>query len=482
MKRFWFAAAVVALVFSPAQARFFAAAGKADITPDPSRDTVWLAGYGASGRRAEGIQQPLYARGLVVSDGKRTVALVALDSFGLQREDVLSWRRELGWTGGERYLFAAATHSHSAPDTLGLWGRFPGMSGYDAAYRRRVRAAVVGLVRALSGKLEEAEISAGRTDVDPRGLCTDDRAPFVIDPELEAVRVRGAAKHEPIATLVRWSCHPVVFTKANRNISPDFPGPLCDRIESSGGGACVYFSGSLGGHLIPETDRSASVARQLEDVHRIGEAVAQAALKALAKAEPIRGDVRFRSESVRVPIENSRYLAFLPALASGHRLLDASGAALPGWKDYWLPIRHLLRFPLPARLRPWVETEASVVDIGSVRIAGVPAEIFPEEVLGGYDGKLRFGHPLISKDNANPPRLDQAPKGPYLREKLHAKYGIVVSLANDELGYLVPSYDFQAAPSRTMLPQPRGTHYEETESVGRSATGLVLEAFDDLLK
>jgi hypothetical protein len=55
-------------------------------------------------------------------------------------------------------------------------------------------------------------------------------------------------------------------------------------------------------------------------------------------------------------------------------------------------------------------------------------------------------------------------------------------MANDELGYFVPEYDFRVAPTRSMLPKPKGGHYEETNSVGRSATALVMEAAGSLVE
>ena len=70
---------------------FFAAAGKADITPDLEKETIWLAGYGAKGRRAVDVHDPLHVRAVVVSDGEKTVALVAVDSLGIFRQVGWYW-------------------------------------------------------------------------------------------------------------------------------------------------------------------------------------------------------------------------------------------------------------------------------------------------------------------------------------------------------------------------------------------------------
>ena len=156
------AAALLLLFGAPSHAALYAAAGKVDITPDPKAETVWLAGYGASGRRAVGVHDRLHARALLVSDGKVTAAVVAIDSIGLTREDVLDMRRLAGWDGPDRLLFLVGTHDHSAPDTLGLWGRWPGVSGVDKKRHKRLKKSVARLVKELEGQLREAELAAAR--------------------------------------------------------------------------------------------------------------------------------------------------------------------------------------------------------------------------------------------------------------------------------------------------------------------------------
>ena len=461
---------------------FRVAAGKVDITPDPKAHTVWLAGYGPKGRKATGVLHPLYARAIVVSDGKKTVALVSMDSIGIFAQDVEDIRRRLGWTGGDHYLMVSAIHSHSAPDTLGLWGPLPGISGVDQRHYARVKDAVASLVRELAAHLQDARIVAARKDVDPRGLCRDDRDPVVIDPELEALRFESRSG-KPIATVVRWSCHPVALGAANLEIAPDYPGPLCDRIESSGGGACVFFNGEIGGHLITDTDRSLGVERQREDTRRIGEKVAEIAIEAL-KRSPQRladGPIDFESREVRVPVQNSRYLLALPSLAWGHRIYDAQGRRLGKGRLWYLMLRHLIAYPLPDRLEPWVDTEVAVMKLGPIKVLAIPGELLPELAIGGFDGRYRFGAPLVRPDNPNPPALAQAPKGPYLRQRMNAEYGLIIGLANDELGYIIPGYDFKVNPDRLMEPEPPGDHYEETNSIGPRATDIVFDAAAQLL-
>ncbi|MEK7859185.1 MAG: neutral/alkaline non-lysosomal ceramidase N-terminal domain-containing protein [Elusimicrobiota bacterium] len=465
-----------------AEGKLYAAAGKVDITPDLKNERTWLAGFGAMGRRPAGVHDPLYARALVLSDGERTVAFAVVDAVGIFREDVAEVRRRLGWDGVKKYLFLSATHTHSGPDTSGLWGRWPAVSGVNESYRQRTLDALVGLVQGLAAELKEAEMSAVRRDLDPRGLCADSRDPVVIDPELDAVQVRAKAGGAVIGTLVRWSCHPEVIGRKNLLISADYPGALCAKIEDQTGGACIFQTGIIGGLMTPDIADGLSVAEEYGEMKRIGEAVADAALGALKDAPRVsRAAIAFKTKTVRLPVQNSRYLLFLPNLAFGHRIFDRDGRIVGRGARWGLALRHLFFFPLAERLRPWVETEVSHVRVGALEFLGIPGELFPELAIGGYDGRYRFGHDLTRPTNPNPPRLTAAPKGPYLRDKIKADVGVLVGLANDEVGYLMPDYDFQARPSRSMEPRMPGTHYEETNSIGPAASGLLLKAYDELL-
>jgi hypothetical protein len=453
-----------------------AAAGKVDITPDLAHQRVYLAGFGAKGRRAQGVHDPLYAHLLLLRDGPRTVGLVSLDLLGFSRNDVEDLRRLAGFDAPGRYLFVAATHDHSGPDTMGLWGPWPGISGVNKAWLEALKQDLAEALRGLEGRLQEASLTGWQGALDPKGLCRDSRDPVIIDPDLAALGLRGK-DGRAIATVVNWACHAEVLGKENRLITADFPGALCAKIERDTGGSCLFLNGPIGGLLTPDLVRGR--APWLEST-RIGEKVAAAALRGLAKARAGRAELSFRTSLVRAPVENSRYLLLLPALTSGHRLFDAAGRVLPGWKAYELAFQHALRMLRPAR-RPWVETEVSVVDVGPARLLGLPGEAFPELVIGGYDGRFRFGHPLVKPDNPDPPDLVRAPKPPYLRDLVHRPVAMFVGLANDELGYIVPEYDFKVRHDLTMTPRLPGDHYEETNSLGPSATSIILDAARSLL-
>lgn len=450
-----------------------AAAGKVDITPALATERVRLAGFGATGRRPAGVRDPLHARLLLLRQGKTTVALASLDLLGFYLNDTRELRALAGYDQPGRYLLVHATHQHSGPDTLGLWGPFPGISGVNVRYHARLKREIARALKELETRLEPvaAEGAAGR--LDPRGLCRDSRDPQVLDPRLAVLRLVGR-RGRAVATVINWSCHPEVLGRENRLITADYPGALCARVESRGGGACLFLNGAIGGLLTPDVKEES-----FAEMERVGAAVADAALE--LRRAPFPPRLAARSERVLVPVENSRYRLFLPALSFGHELLDADGRPLPGWKRWWLPLKHLF-----ARLdedeQPWVESEVSRVDIGAASLLGIPGELFPELAIGGYDGGFAFGRPLITPGNPAPPALEKAPAGPYMLGRLDARVPMLVGLANDELGYIVPAYDFKASPTLSMTPRPPGHHYEETNSIGPSATRILDEAVARLME
>lgn len=451
-----------------------AAAAKIDITPDLGSENVLLAGFGSTGRKPSGVHDPLHARLLLLREGTTTAALVGLDLIGWAINDTQDLRRLSGYDRPGRSLFISATHTHSGPDTLGLWGALPGLSGVDGGYHARVKRKITEALNRLEGQLRTVTAEGGRGRLDPSGLCRDSRDPQVIDPGLAVLRFKGK-NGRAVSTVVNWSCHPEVLGPENRLLTADYPGALCARVEARTGGACLFLGGMIGGLLTPDT-----TAETFAEAERIGTTVADAAL-ALPPAASSSEGLSYRSERILVPVENSRYRLALPSLTFGHRLFDAKGRPLPDWKKWSLALRHLL-VGLTERTEPWVESEVSLLRVGPALILGLPGEVFPELALGGYDGRASFGRPLLTPGNPDPPDVSRAPEAPYLLDLVQAQVPILAGLANDELGYIVPAYDFKTRGSKLMLPRMPGHHYEETNSIGPSVTRILIESAKKLLQ
>src|SRR5262249_55681303 len=107
---------------------------EADVTPVLGRKPVYMAGFGQN-RIATGVHDPLMARAVVIECDHYRIGLLSVDVVGLFRDQVLAIRKRLP---GIQYLLVSSTHNHEGPDTLGLWGPLPVMSGVDPAYLERL--------------------------------------------------------------------------------------------------------------------------------------------------------------------------------------------------------------------------------------------------------------------------------------------------------------------------------------------------------
>jgi len=129
---------------------------------------------------------------------------------------------------------------------------------------------------------------------------------------------------------------------------------------------------------------------------------------------------------------------------------------------------------------PHIESGVAVVKLGDIGFVTAPGEMFPETFLG-FANENTFGRPIVDENNPNPPDLTKAPQGPYLRERLGTAFAMPLGLCQDEMGYLVPSYDFEVVPgTKAYINQPDGDHYEETNSIGPDAHPLLLKHLDAL--
>ncbi|QYO63608.1 hypothetical protein [Leptolyngbya sp. 7M] len=109
---------------NPNQNSYQVGVAKANITPsDWQSRTYWLAGFNAD-RPANRVNDPLYARAMVVDDGTTPLAVVTLDLVGLSAPDVQRVQKAIAAKVPQlaNRILVHATHTHASPDTIGLWG------------------------------------------------------------------------------------------------------------------------------------------------------------------------------------------------------------------------------------------------------------------------------------------------------------------------------------------------------------------------
>jgi len=440
---------------------FLAGFSKEDITPSLDR-RVYLAGFGRN-RVAEGIHDKLWARCLSLSDGRTTIAIVSLDLIGLFYEPyVLELRREFE----DVALIVASTHNHNGPDTIGLWGPDVFTSGVDSDYMNLLTSKIRSCIRATLGGMRAVRLFAAMDEREELAdMQGDGRPPIVKDPMLNVLQAVDSTG-EGVFTLVQWSNHPETLGGVNRLITADFPGVLCSRIEEVAGGGALYVNGAIGGLLSPlnlekplidpET-RETVEHMTFREMEALGLRVADIALEALEKGEEIK-DARIRVEFKRIfiPLRNR----FFRVLA-GFGVLKRPLYTRDGVDDRFEYLETPEFGRVKMALGEDVLSEVGVLNIGPVQAVLIPGEIYPELVNGG----------LVRLPGADFP---EAPFEPVIRRGMSGKYKLIIGLADDEVGYIIPMCEWDENPPwLNYSPNPS---YGEVNSLGYDTARIVCEA------
>jgi hypothetical protein len=388
-------------------------------------DPVWLAGF-QNNRPAAGVHDDLWARALVLDDGRTRLALVVLDAIGLMHDQVVEIRERLPEDLGVTYAIVCSTHTHQGPDLQGLWGPGFGRSGVDPAYRERV---VEGAARAIAeavAALRPAFLRFAEVPDAAHTLVEDSRLPIVLDPGVRVLQAVENGTDRTLGVLVTWGNHPETVWRHNLLVSSDYPHFLREALERGIahegatlepglGGTAVFAAGAIGGLMTtrpgfgvpdPFTGEILSDA-SFEKARAQGVAVARLVLEALRG--PDVAEVREASIAL-----HARTLE----LALGNPMLLV-GAGLGVVQRGFVSLGAL-------------RSEVAALRIGPATFAAVPGEIYPEIVNGGIEQPpgADFGIPPVEV--------------PPLRERMPGRFRFVLGLANDSIGYLIPKSEWDA--------------------------------------
>jgi neutral ceramidase len=276
-----------------------AGAAKVSITPETY---MWMAGYAARTRPAEGKMTDLWAKALALEDpaGKRVV-LVTLDLVGIERGlsaplcDKLAKKYQL-----ERAQIALnCSHTHSGPVVA---RNLRPMHEYSLdkpqqelihQYADKLEAAVIDVVGQALANLTPAKIEwgSGRTDfavnrrnnkeaevpkLREEGMLTGPN-----DHDVPVLAVKDAAG-KLLAVAAGYACHATVLS--GYEWSGDYPGYYQIEIEMAHPGAIALFWAGCG------ADQNPIPRRQTELAEKYGKQLAAGVEEVLAKPmQPVAG-------------------------------------------------------------------------------------------------------------------------------------------------------------------------------------------------
>ncbi len=454
---------------------------------------AWLAGFG-NGRPANAVHDEIWSRTIALRQGDTTVALVSLDVVGFFFDDVEDVRTQIANAGVDvDHVIVSSTHNHEAPDTLGQWGPQVGKSGVDPLWLAELKSNVVDSVRESVDALQPVEMLLASVDVSEdfpekgtRNFINDKRDPRIVDETMGVAWFRSVSDGSTVATLVNFGNHPEALAHRNVEITSDFSHYIRDGMENgvdweSGpvaglGGISIYLQGAVGGMMTPldtevtDFDGNHFSEPTFEKAQAIGHTMATQALEALSGAS-VEADPKLslRAAELYFPIHNYAFQAMFLMGVFDREAFNYN------------PDINLDDYNVPE-----LKSEIDLLDVGPLRMLSVPGELLPELAIGGFDGSHTntgdYAEPIVDLDQANAPNLENAPEGPFLKERMGAQHNWILGLGNDELGYIIPEYNFILDEQVAYLREAEGDHYEETNSLGPDTASIVDEWADRLME
>ncbi len=388
------------------------------ITPPPGGP---MAGYYYP-RAADGVHDDLYARAIVLDDGRDRAAMVACDLIGVPAAVVEEARaiaaRRTGIPAG--HIMISATHAHTGPSLI------------DGSFRTRFEGDTLRNARQyladLPGLIAESIEQASRATVPARvsaGIARETGVAFnrryhmrdgtvrwnpgkknpdivrpagPIDSDVPIV-LFGGVEGPPKAVYVSHAVH--LDTVGGTRYSADFPYTL-GRLLAAARHAdlLTLFAMGCSGNVNHVDVSSAEKQTSPEEAARIGTILAADVLRAWPGLTPIANPV-LRVGTERVPLDLAEVkpgdVEWATRIGATYGRTDAAPMM-----DY---VRAQRILDVDARKGRPLDAEVQVIALGDVAWVGLPGEIFTE--LG------------MAIKQASPFRLT-----------------VVVSLANGSLGYV----------------------------------------------
>jgi hypothetical protein len=260
-------------------------------------------------QRSTGVHDDLYARALVLNDGKQRVAILSLDLIGM--DFVLSdrIREAIRERTGIATTLVHCTHNHSAPFTIPwsvLGSRW--LSGPGKTWRDELVPKLAELVSQADAKSEAVVLRAGRAPVrigTNRRLETDEGLVMKPNPEgpvvpwVDVLRV-DRLDGSPATILFSHAAHPVIIHGSSRLLSAEFPGFAAHKLKQRlGSNVITMFGQAFAGNINGDPLRGGISAAE-----HAGEVLAEAAFRAASNSKTIPArEFRITAAHAELPLQ-----------------------------------------------------------------------------------------------------------------------------------------------------------------------------------
>ncbi len=424
------------------------------LTPDDiTEGTYYIAGYNPN-NPAKSVLDDMHAKAVYLDDntGRGGVIICAIDCVGLSRKDINDIRKiviESGKIPDIKSINICSTHTHSAIDTQGLWGKNFLSDGKNQEFMNSLKKKTANAIISAYNARKDGNLYFGTAETE--GLLIDTRTPDDYDATLTRIRFDPSDGSDD-TFIVNLACHAECLGARTTVVSADFPAYMEKEIATQTGGANVVFiNGAIGGLITCEKldDVLRNFELGLEYVKEFGKDVGEVVMS-INNETAISPAVNIKTQAIEIKCDNIALMLV--------RILGVLNNDIARDENKNISII----------------SEVSYMELGNKQIGiyMIPGELSPE---------LESGNFFTAEESAT--KTEATYKS--LSEMSQCEHNFVLGLCNDELGYIIPENDFYLHEwlpyFNTTVDESGRNHYEETNSLGPQAAGTILDAMDELI-
>lgn len=396
----------------------------------PAQDKIPLGGYYV--RFSTGVHDDIYVRTLYIATTEQEIFIIACDLLGLYRKFVQRMRRRIAKRTGvpECNILICSLHDHSAPDTIGLEG-IKGFLKYNLAVNwfRVIETQIVKSAQRAKRDARSSEIGVATKAIEfSEKLVINRRHPLrPLNIPLSVIRINQ--ENMLVGSIVHFACHGTTLNRDNRLVSAEFSGYLIRKLNNAYPNLfSMYLNGPCGDinpYLFPEEWEFTKIDLDVyfkgeygryndlcsyKHTRRIGERLADHSIELLerVKTEQIK-KIQVISKTIDIPVNFnfpartfSDFMFTLLIKKGLFRLLSAYNRSNISYFSFIEKEGNL-----------FVQTEIQLILINNnILIVGIPAEVFSQ-----------IGEELVRKSPI--------------------QNTLIISLANDWIGYIFPLNEIQ---------------------------------------
>ena len=355
---------------------------------------------------SQGVHDDIYVKALVLSTGKKEIALVSCALVAVTKVMVESIRQtaEKRCDIPEENILVCAFHTHSGPATGAIFKQI------NKSYLNSLPEIIASLICQAKQNLKKARMkfASGEEETLPHNrrmkmrdgtirmnwenlpLDEIDKPAGPVDPELGVIVIEEL-DGRMIAVLINYTCHPAILAGDNFLISEDYPGYTMRLVEKETNALCFFTNGATG-NINHINIFNPHQKRGFYEAERLGTILGKKVLSIIsaAKITPVE-ELKIVREEIKLPLRKIPRFEIEKArkLVEGKKIKKISlvdGLSEEVYAEQILALSKTSKKSL--------SSEIQAISLGDIALVSIPGELFVEYGLE-IKRKSPFPHTFI---------------------------------------------------------------------------------------